>query len=247
MTIKITLTNPAEHGADELRAFANFLNNLAATKGSAGFELPKELTEYRAPPADAIRTKLAALGEQLVVPAGWTGEIPAAPLAPSTTAAPGASDGSAETTAEAADAEGEPNTGEIDSNGVKWDARIHSETRSTNKDGSWRQKRGVDPEMVKQVLAEQQGEASATEVPPASPAVEVPPAPPAPVAEAPAAPAAPAAVAPADVVRFVTLNKIPTDQAIPVYQSFGLANAAALFTQPDLAPAVLEALKGLVA
>lgn len=243
MTIKITLTNPAEHGADELRAFANFLNNLAATKGSAGFELSKELTEYRAPVYDFSQGARVAETEVPRLQVGPTGEIPAAPLAPSTTAAPGASDGSAETTAEAADADGEPNTGDTDSNGVTWDARIHSETRSTNKDGSWRQKRGVDPELVKQVLAEQQG-AEVPPAPPAAPVVEVPPAPPAPVAEAPAAPAA---VAPADVVRFVTLNKIPTDQAIPVYQSFGLANAAALFTQPDLAPAVLEALKGLVA
>lgn len=246
MSLTLTLTDPAQHSAAELRAVAHFLQVLAANR-EAAVTIPAQPREL-----------IAALGEQLLhVP---TGEIPAAPLAPSGTAAPGASAGDSAPTDQAADAEGEPNTGEIDSQGVKWDARIHSETRSTNKDGSWRQKRGVDKALVEQVLAEQaQGDndaAASAFTPPPSP--EVPAAPVAPAAPAtpppapdvPAAPVtpppAPAAVTPADVVRFVTFNKIPPEQAMPVYQSFGLANAAGLFQQPDIAPAVLDALKALV-
>ncbi|MNZ24090.1 hypothetical protein D3C78_412260 [compost metagenome] len=275
MSITITLTNPAEHAPSELRALAHMLQCMATDKegGSTVYPRPTRVYDFEAgvtvaetevPRAPALRTSedfpgagvepVSVLQTEQVVARftrGPTGEIPASPF----TAAPGASAGTAEMTEAGADAEGEPNTTDTDLNGVKWDARIHSETRSTNKDGSWRQKRGVDPDLVKAVLAEQMGatgdDASTVSLPagpvpfPTAPAAPAAPVAPAPVA--PPAPAAPATVAPADVVRFVTLNKISPEQAIPVYQTFGLANAAALFTQPDLAPAVLEALKALVA
>ena len=47
-------------------------------------------------------------------------------------------------------------TAELDSSGQPWDERIHAGNKSTNKDGTWRKKRGVDTELVKQV---EQGEA----------------------------------------------------------------------------------------
>lgn len=43
---------------------------------------------------------------------------------------------------------------ELDSRGLPWDVRIHSKERSRNKDESWRYKRGVEDEIVKQVEAE---------------------------------------------------------------------------------------------
>ena len=39
----------------------------------------------------------------------------------------------------------------VDKHGLPWDERIHSGTRVKNADGSWRQRRGVDPENVKTV------------------------------------------------------------------------------------------------
>jgi len=99
---------------------------------------------------------------------------------------------------------------ETDSNGEPWDARIHSTPPTTNKDGTWRAKRGVkaeeiaavkvereaqqdDPEELERVEAEVK-ETLATE-PPLAPAQEqtAPPAPNAPVGEqsAPPAPSAP--------------------------------------------------------
>lgn len=41
--------------------------------------------------------------------------------------------------------------GDVDKHGLPWDERIHSGTRVKNADGSWRQRRGVDAELVKTV------------------------------------------------------------------------------------------------
>ena len=41
--------------------------------------------------------------------------------------------------------------GDVDKHGLPWDDRIHSGTRVKNADGSWRQRRGVDAELVKTV------------------------------------------------------------------------------------------------
>lgn len=88
----------------------------------------------------------------------------------------------------------------VDSAGTPWDGRIHSENKTLNKDKTWRNKRGVDPAIVSQVMDELRG-VSATGVPEAArqivsqspdvpaPAVSAPPAPPAPVAPPPAPPA----------------------------------------------------------
>jgi hypothetical protein len=45
----------------------------------------------------------------------------------------------------------------LDSKGLPWDHRIHTSTKSTNKDGSWRQLRGSDPAVVAAVEAELRG------------------------------------------------------------------------------------------
>lgn len=87
-------------------------------------------------------------------------------------------------------------TGEVDSKGIPWDARIHSESKATIADGSWRKRRGVDDATYATVLAELQGAAP----PPPPPAADGPndgPPPPPPSAPAEAqsdvAAAAPAA------------------------------------------------------
>lgn len=42
----------------------------------------------------------------------------------------------------------------LDSRGVPWDSRIHAVTQAKNKDGSWRTRRGVEPEYVKRIESE---------------------------------------------------------------------------------------------
>lgn len=85
---------------------------------------------------------------------------------------------------------------QTDSRGLKWDERIHSAERSFNKDGSWRNKRGVDKTLLAQVEAELKGSAQQTTV---LPLPTPPPAPQtandAPVFVAPPSPAAIAQVA----------------------------------------------------
>lgn len=50
---------------------------------------------------------------------------------------------------------------DVDSTGLRWDARIHSTPAKKNADGSWRGKRGQDANLVAQIRAEQQGGATA--------------------------------------------------------------------------------------
>lgn len=42
----------------------------------------------------------------------------------------------------------------LDSNGLPWDERIHSENRATNKDGSWRSRRNLSDDIRDKVTAE---------------------------------------------------------------------------------------------
>lgn len=82
--------------------------------------------------------------------------------------------------------------GELDSNGIPWDERIHAGTKVKNNDGSWRNKRGVDAGLVTQVTAELKGHAEslADPVPIAEPIAAgalAPDAPPPPTEPGPAA------------------------------------------------------------
>ncbi|MFM6929437.1 MAG: hypothetical protein ACKOX6_13295 [Bdellovibrio sp.] len=74
---------------------------------------------------------------------------------------------------------------EVDSRGLPWDARIHANTKATNKDGSWRIKRGTEPSLVTQVEQELIAKIKSGHVPVAAPAptafVPPPPAPTVPV------------------------------------------------------------------
>lgn len=45
----------------------------------------------------------------------------------------------------------------LDKNGLPWDARIHAASKAINADGTWRQKRGVAPELVATVEAQLRG------------------------------------------------------------------------------------------
>lgn len=75
--------------------------------------------------------------------------------------------------------------GDVDSAGLPWDGRIHSESRNKVADGTWRKRRNTAPEVVTQVEAELRGSAPLAQPVPAAPTL------------APSAPMAPASVPPA--------------------------------------------------
>lgn len=130
-----------------------------------------------------------------------------------------------------------------DSAGLPWDGRIHSESRATIADGTWRKRRGVDDATYAAVMAELQGNAPP---PPAEPTAapaeqEVPPPPaadPDPVPNAPTeASPEPAASAPVagndgqfagfpDFVQavskfkksYVELNDLATTLGVPAFK-----------------------------
>lgn len=108
---------------------------------------------------------------------------------------------------------------ERDKDGLPWDARVHSETRKMNADGTWRNRRNLDANVKATVMAELR--ALFQNVPPASP--QLPLAPPAPVPQAPPAPTAPVAPQP------------PTAPlSVPVGVPLGLPNTG----QPAVLPAL---------
>ena len=51
----------------------------------------------------------------------------------------------------------QPATGELDSEGIPWDARIHSSSKEKVANGTWRNRRGVDKNLVEQVKASYRG------------------------------------------------------------------------------------------
>lgn len=89
----------------------------------------------------------------------------------------------------------------LDVDGIPWDARIHSERPTINKDKTWRKKRGVDEVYYGQIHGELQalhsapnGGTGTTSAPPVANGSDIaptPPAPPPPVSSAPTASAPP--------------------------------------------------------
>lgn len=132
---------------------------------------------------------------------------------------------------------------ELDSEGLPWDARIHSSSRQLlAKTQQWKRKRGVQPVLVTRVVEELR---QALGVP--APAVEAAPAPAVEAAPAPAVETAPAPVEGA----IQTLSELNTavlaaglDLAavMPVVQEAGLASYALLGVRPDLIPAIARKL-----
>lgn len=219
MTIRIEVTNPAEHQPSELRAVATFLNNLAADRETGRIA---DTPAYRQVGGAAVATH-------------------SDPLA--VAAAPGASSAT-ETKQAAVDVQEDSptcDTSEADVNGVYWDARIHAETKTKNKDGSWRQKRGVDTDLVQQVLNEQQPTTTETDDAPPVPTEDEPV-----EDEAPAPPVETEQVKPAQVIKFITENKIAAAEVNAIVEGYGLKRAADLFGKPDLACEVLAALQSMV-
>lgn len=137
------------------------------------------------------------------------------------------------------------NTGEVDSTGLPWDARIHSSKKTTNKDGSWKARKNIDAAVVAAVTAELRAIPGVAAAPP-------PPAPPPPatapvvIPPPPATVAAPAAPAPANdfvgVMQKITagLSSGKLDQAkvSAALASVGLKQPLDLNSNPAQIPAV---------
>lgn len=130
----------------------------------------------------------------------------------------------------------------VDAAGLPWDARIHSESKATVADGTWRKRRGVDPELVKQVEAELRGEpavAATPEVTEPSASIPVPPAP----AVIPPPPAPTPEAAPArsltDLSAAVAQGKLKMTDLIAKAQEQGCADVVALTDNPLALAAVI--------
>lgn len=135
-------------------------------------------------------------------------------------------------------------TPEVDAAGVPWDERIHTSTKSTLKDGTWRRKSKIDDAFYDEVLAEITGAEQAAPV-------DAPPAPPAPPSgeteeiatdtpDAPAPPAPPSSEPGdpfVDLVRDITQNA-PSDEDIETAcAALGITDYAELKTKPQFIPA----------
>lgn len=142
---------------------------------------------------------------------------------------------------------------------MPWDGRIHSSSKAKVADGTWRQKRNLDPALLSSVTAELKqtmglGVAvapppppfAASVAPPAPPASSTPPAPPIPTPP-PSAGVAPTA-SPSSGNPFLALMKhvtagfaaksITQEMINAAVQGVGLPSLPMLVNQPDKIPAV---------
>lgn len=129
-------------------------------------------------PASAVA---AASTTAPVAPSGTTA-VPPAPTAPALPPAVAAH----APTAPAVPTAPAPGAVTLDRDGLPWDVRIHASTKTLNKDGTWRQKRELDPNVraaveaeLRQVLSANAAAAGATAAPAATPAPSAVPLPPA--------------------------------------------------------------------
>lgn len=189
-----------------------------------------------ASPPSAPSTAVAAVPPTAPVgPPATSVTPPAAPLLPAPPTAPAA----AAPSAPVVPASPAP---VVDSRGWSWDARIHSANKSLNADGTWRQKRGLNDEMLKNRV-----EAELRQAAGAGAALAVPPAAPPAVPGVPPAPAAPAVPPAPGVETFATLmvrlsgpmvaGKLSPEKITELLLPVGLSSLGQLGARPDLVPA----------
>lgn len=231
----------AEPPAPEIRAINDF-------RGLPEFpKLSEVFGQQQVPPAPGLQVTPAPLAPP-APPA--VAAVPAPPVMPALPPAAGTAP-------------------ELDKTGLPWDARIHAETKSKNKDGTWRSKRNMDKDFMATIEAQLRQAMGA----PAAPAVAtvasnpavtaapvvapiVPPAPPAPP-QSSTPPAMPgpsvAAAAPTTGETFAEFmaRLAPqfaadalgmTTRMSAALQQHGLSAIGQLSARPDLIPAVSAAL-----
>lgn len=123
----------------------------------------------------------------------------------------------------------------VDNRGMKWDERIHASSKAINVDGTWRNKRGVDKDLLAQVEAELLGEeAPETDAPAATPSPQ------------PSTPTPTPAPQPMDAKEWtfgalaaeITMKQINPVAVLTAVQNVGLASYELLAARPDLVPQV---------
>lgn len=225
-----------DHGSSELNADAVKLEELAGA-GAAGMTIGDIANPFGvavvAPVTPAPEAADASTQVQQPVPSVPVMVTPVAPPAPP---APGI---------------------DVDAKGLPWDGRIHASSRAQNADGTWRQKRGVDPTAVTQVEAELRqtmGIGAPVAVPPPPPFV-APVAPPVPpeitIPDMASAGAAPTA-SPSEPMSFPTLMQkitaafasktLSQEQIQTAIAGVGLPSLPMLGSRPDLVQQVAIAL-----
>lgn len=160
---------------------------------------------------------------------------------------------------------------ELDADGYPWDHRIHAETKTKIADGTWKKKRGVDPERVAEIREEFKRTAAIpigiapivdlapAAIPPAPAAAvpDVPPAP-APLAETVIAPVPAAAEKPSNpallfastmalYAKCESAGKVGKGAGDQWAKAAGLPGLSALITRPDLCGQFYDQLAGLIA
>lgn len=121
-----------------------------------------------------------------------------------------------------------------DSNGLPWDHRIHSRTKSKNSDGTWRYMRGIENEKIALVESELRQAVNA-------PAPIVSKEPIVPIQQPDEANDFPAFMNLA--TNAVHTNKITQAKLIEIIQEFGLPSVPVVATRPDLIPSLITKLK----
>ena len=130
MTVKIEVSDLGSTSKGDLVKLAKFMLEFA------GYSEPAPVV---APPAPVVAAPVQHVWPEDVAPtAAFAAPVVAPPVAnvapvPPAPQAPGI---------------------EVDAQGFPWDQRIHSGSRGKNTDGSWRQKRNLDPNLLAQVESE---------------------------------------------------------------------------------------------
>lgn len=239
------IENTLQEILTELR---NIHRTLCATGDQANpLQAPLPLdTQASVPPPPTIAFgqaahSTAAAAQVPTAPGGLTAIFQAPPSVP----APPAATAAALATTVAPPTASPAGAVELDKSGLPWDGRIHASSKAKVADGSWRAKRGVDPELVKQVEAELRQTMAA----PAAPGAGwVPPAAPAnPLAAVPwpfPAPDAAPVVTYAELTALVTsslsLGTVTLEQVNAACNNHGIPSFPSLASRPDLVPAVKE-------
>jgi hypothetical protein len=156
---------------------------------------------------------------------------------------------------------------ERDANGLPWDARIHTRTRSQTIDGVWKLQRGIDMTLVDTVMKEHKQLMALPQGKPATAPIAPPPAPIAPIAPAsPSWPSSPTALAPSVPVTPVAADPVndpcPADfntfiariskhiakgllgahQVKAICEEHGVASLPLVASRPDLIPQIAAAI-----
>lgn len=140
---------------------------------------------------------------------------------------------------------------DLDAEGLPWDRRIHSRTKSKLSDGTWRKQRGVDEKLIHQVENELRSAMNST-VRAAVPQIPTPPVA-MPKAVIPTPPSAPPVLNTADIYNefmefinpLVTTKRITRLQIAEILQMYGIANLPLLLNRPDLIPTITTQIKAI--